>query len=51
MMSEREIADHMRRAPLEHAGDKLVELALARGAPDNVTAVLVNVDTRTSARG
>lgn len=46
VVSDREIADHMRRAPLEQGAEKLIGLALARGAPDNVTVVLVNAEVR-----
>lgn len=44
IVSEREIAERMMRAPLEAAAESLIERALARGAPDNVTVVLVSAE-------
>lgn len=41
VVSDREIAEHMIRAPLEAAAERLIDQALARGAPDNVSLVLV----------
>jgi serine/threonine protein phosphatase PrpC len=41
VVSERELADAMIRAPLEAAAERLLDLALARGAPDNVTLILI----------
>jgi serine/threonine protein phosphatase PrpC len=41
VVTDREIAEHMIRAPLEAAAERLLDQALARGAPDNVTLVLV----------
>jgi serine/threonine protein phosphatase PrpC len=41
MVRDAELADFLRRPPLEAALDKMIRKALARGAPDNVTAVLV----------
>jgi len=41
VVTEREICEAMIRAPLEAAAERLLEQALARGAPDNVTLVLV----------
>ncbi len=42
-VSDREIADILRAYPLDEAADRLIDLALERGAPDNVTLVLVQV--------
>lgn len=44
VVTDREIADAMVRAPLEAAAERLLEQALARGAPDNVTLVMVAVE-------
>jgi serine/threonine-protein phosphatase Stp1 len=44
VVADREIAEHMIRAPLEAAAEKLLDHALARGAPDNVTLVLVSAE-------
>jgi serine/threonine protein phosphatase PrpC len=41
VVTDREIAEHMIRAPLEAAAERLIDQALARGAPDNVSLVLV----------
>ncbi|HET9231785.1 MAG TPA: PP2C family serine/threonine-protein phosphatase [Vitreimonas sp.] len=41
VVTEREIAEHMIRAPLEAAAERLIDQALARGAPDNVSLVLL----------
>lgn len=41
VVSDREIAEAMIRAPLEAAAERLLDQALARGAPDNVTVILV----------
>jgi serine/threonine-protein phosphatase Stp1 len=41
VVTDREIADAMIRAPLEAAAERLLDQALARGAPDNVSLVLV----------
>lgn len=41
VVSDREIAEQMIRAPLEAAAERLIDQALARGAPDNVSLVLV----------
>jgi serine/threonine protein phosphatase PrpC len=41
VVTDREIAEAMIRAPLEAAAERLLETALARGAPDNVTLVLI----------
>jgi serine/threonine protein phosphatase Stp1 len=43
-VSDRVIAETMRRAPLEWAAQSLIELALAGGGSDNVTAVLIGVE-------
>jgi serine/threonine protein phosphatase PrpC len=45
VVSDREIADAMIRAPLEAAAERLLDQALARGAPDNVTLVLISAET------
>jgi sulfur transfer complex TusBCD TusB component (DsrH family) len=41
VVTDREIAEHMIRAPLEAAAERLTDQALARGAPDNVSLVLI----------
>lgn len=41
VLSEREIAEELIRAPLERAADGLISRALAKGAKDNVTVVIV----------
>lgn len=41
IVEEREMAEVLRRPPLEAAADRLLERALSRDAPDNVTVVLV----------
>lgn len=44
VVTDREIAEHMIRAPLEAAAERLLDQALARGAPDNVSLVLVSAE-------
>lgn len=44
VVTERELADAMVRAPLEAAAERLLDLALARGAPDNVTLLLISTE-------
>jgi serine/threonine protein phosphatase PrpC len=41
VLHEREIAEELNRAPAERAADRLIARALARGASDNVTVVIV----------
>lgn len=41
VLHEREIAEELHRAPAERAADRLIARALARGAADNVTVVIV----------
>jgi serine/threonine protein phosphatase PrpC len=41
VVTDREIAEAMIRAPLEAAAERLLDQALARGAPDNVTLIMV----------
>jgi protein phosphatase len=41
VVTDREIADAMIRAPLEAAAERLLDQALARGAPDNVTLIMI----------
>jgi serine/threonine protein phosphatase PrpC len=41
VVHEREIAEELNRAPAERAADRLITRALARGATDNVTVVIV----------
>lgn len=41
VVTDREIAEAMIRAPLEAAAERLLDHALARGAPDNVTVVMI----------
>jgi len=44
VVHEREIAEEMIRAPLAAAAQRLIDRALARGAPDNVTVVMVSAE-------
>jgi len=46
LVSDGEIAAFLRRPPLESSVDKMIGAALARAAPDNVTAVLVAAESR-----
>ncbi|MFZ2030097.1 MAG: protein phosphatase 2C domain-containing protein [Vitreimonas sp.] len=41
-----ELAEFMRRPPLEASLDKMIAAAMVRGAPDNVTAVLVAAEAQ-----
>ncbi|MHB8530002.1 MAG: PP2C family protein-serine/threonine phosphatase, partial [Caulobacteraceae bacterium] len=41
MLEDREIGQILEGRSLEEAGDALMERALARGADDNLTAVLI----------
>jgi serine/threonine protein phosphatase PrpC len=41
LVSEREMAESLRRTPLERGMDRMMEIALSRGAPDNVTGVVI----------
>ncbi len=43
LVSEKEMAGILKSYPLDDAAEKLVELALERGAPDNVTLILVKL--------
>ena len=43
VVSDREIAAVLNRAPPEEAADELIEMVLARGAPDNVSLIIVKV--------
>lgn len=45
LIGDATIGDIMRRAPLEWAAKSLIDAALARGAHDNITAVLVAAET------
>ena len=47
VVDDREIADLLMRPPLQGAVDRLINKALSRGAPDNVTAVLIGAEHRT----
>ncbi len=40
-VADKEISDILRAYPLDEAADRLLELALERGAPDNVTLILI----------
>lgn len=44
LLADREIAGYMARAPLQAGLDAMLGLALARGAPDNVTIVLISAE-------
>ena len=41
VVSESEISEHMQKVPPNEAAEALLKLTLARGAPDNVTIVVV----------
>jgi len=41
VLHDREIAEELNRAPAERAADRLISRALARGATDNVTVLIV----------
>lgn len=43
VVSDREIAAELGRASPEEAADELIEMVLARGAPDNVSLIIVKV--------
>ena len=43
LVDDYEILEELTSAPMDRAADKLVELVLARGAPDNVSIVLTQV--------
>ncbi|WP_051531807.1 PP2C family protein-serine/threonine phosphatase [Sphingomonas sp. URHD0057] len=43
LVDDYEILEELTSAPMDKAADKLVELVLARGAPDNVSIVLTQV--------
>lgn len=47
VVDDREIADLLMRPPLQGAVERLINKALARGAPDNVTALLIGAEHRT----
>lgn len=49
VVDDREIAELLIRPPLQGAADRLINKALSRGAPDNVTAVLIGAELRTGA--
>lgn len=44
MVDDREIAECLRRSPLERGVDRMMELALSRGAPDNVTGIVISAE-------
>ena len=44
VVSDEEIAAELARGPAEEAADRLVETVLARGAPDNVSLVIIKLD-------
>lgn len=44
LIEDGELGEILARPPLQAAVDKIVNLALARGAPDNITAVLVGAE-------
>ena len=47
-VSDGELAERLQGADLETAADELLGLALDRGAPDNVTLVLVSAEAQAS---
>ncbi|HEX5258688.1 MAG TPA: protein phosphatase 2C domain-containing protein [Sphingomicrobium sp.] len=44
LVPDPELAGELRAARLDQAADRLMEMALARGAPDNVSLIIVGVD-------
>ena len=44
LVSEREMSESLRRTPLERGIDLMMELALSRGAPDNVTGIVISAE-------
>lgn len=44
LVDEREISECLRRTPLERGLERLVDLALSRGAPDNVTGLVISAE-------
>ena len=49
MVEDREIEALLVQPPLEAAAEKMLNKALSRGAPDNVTLVLVGAEKRFAA--
>jgi len=47
VMGDAEIGELMMRSPLQSAVDALISRALSRGAPDNVTAIVVTAESMT----
>jgi len=43
LVPDDELAAELGRGALEHAADKLIETVLARGAPDNVSMIIVKI--------
>jgi serine/threonine protein phosphatase PrpC len=43
LIADRELAEVIDAAPMEVAADRLIELVLSRGAPDNATLIVVKV--------
>ena len=48
VVTEEEICEHLAHLPREAACNKLLELVLARGAPDNVTLIAVACEEKTA---
>ena len=44
LVPDPELAQELRAARLDEAADRLLEMALARGAPDNVSLIIVGID-------
>jgi serine/threonine protein phosphatase PrpC len=45
VVDDDEILEELTSSPSEQAADKLIELVLARGAPDNVSLVITKVNS------
>lgn len=43
VVHDHELADELRRAPPAEAADRLIDMVLARGAPDNVSLIIVQL--------
>ena len=43
VVRDEELVQELRRSPPEQAADKLLEMVLERGAPDNVSLIIINI--------